>query len=210
MMELQVYKKDGSLSGNKVKLPTNVFGVEPNEHVVYLAVKTQQANSRQGTAASKTRAMVSGGGKKPWKQKGLGAARAGSNRSPVWIGGGRIFGPHPRDYSIKITKKVKSLAKVSAYSDKAKQKKIRLIEDFKLDNPKTKELVLILKSLDLYNEKILLLLNDYDADILRAGKNIPKLQIRVATSESTYDLLNCECLLMQEGVVKKLSGAFKK
>ena len=209
-MELQVYKKDGSLSGNKVKLPTNVFGVEPNEHVVYLAVKTQQANSRQGTAASKTRAMVSGGGKKPWKQKGRGAARAGSNRSPVWIGGGRIFGPHPRDYSMKITKKVKSLAKVSAYSDKAKQKKIRLIEDFKLDNPKTKELVLILKSLDLYNEKILLLLNDYDADILRAGKNIPKLQIRVATSESTYDLLNCECLLMQEGVVKKLSGAFKK
>jgi len=210
MMELQVYKKDGSLSGNKVKLPGHVFGVKPNEHVVYLAVKTQQANSRQGTAASKTRAMVSGGGKKPWKQKGRGAARAGSNRSPVWIGGGRIFGPHPRDYSMKITKKVKNLAKISAYSDRAKQEKIKLIEDFKLDNPKTKELALILKSLDLYNEKILLLLNDYDADILRAGKNIPKLEIRVATSESTYDLLNCECLLMQEGVVKKLSGTFKK
>ena len=209
-MELQVYKKDGSLSGNKVKLPGHVFGVKPNEHVVYLAVKTQQANSRQGTAASKTRAMVSGGGKKPWKQKGRGAARAGSNRSPVWIGGGRIFGPHPRDYSMKITKKVKNLAKISAYSDRAKQEKIKLIEDFKLDNPKTKELALILKSLDLYNEKILLLLNDYDADILRAGKNIPKLEIRVATSESTYDLLNCECLLMQEGVVKKLSGTFKK
>ncbi len=209
-MELQVYKKDGSLSGNKVKLPAHVFGIEPNEHVVYLAVKTQQANSRQGNAASKTRAMVSGGGRKPWKQKGRGAARAGSNRSPVWVGGGRVFGPHPRDYNMKLSKKVKNLARISAYSDKAKREKIKLIEDFKLDNPKTKELVLIFKSLDLYNEKILLLLNDYDADILRAGKNIPKLQIRVATFESTYDLLNCECVLMQEGVVKKISGAFKK
>jgi len=209
-MELTVYKTDGSASESKVKLPKHVFGKEPNEHVVYLAVKAQQTNSRQGTAASKTRSMVSGGGRKPWKQKGRGAARAGSTRSPVWVGGGRVFGPHPRDYNMKLSRKVKALARVSVFSDKAKNKKIKLVEDFKLEKAKTKELAKILQALDIYDAKTLLLLKEYDPDILRAGRNIAKLQIRVATSESTYDLLNCENLLMQEGVVKKLAGAFEK
>lgn len=209
-MELTVFKVDGSASGSKVKLPKHVFAQEPNEHAVYLAIKVQMANARQGTAASKTRSMVRGGGKKPWKQKGRGVARAGSTRSPVWVGGGRVFGPQPRDYKMKLPKKVKTLARISAYSDKAKNEKIKLIEDFKLENPKTKELAAILQALELGGRKTLLLLKEYDADILRAGRNIPKLQIRVATSESTYDLLNCENLLMQEGVVEKLSGAFKK
>lgn len=209
-MELEVYKTDGTSTGKKVKLPAHVFAVEPNEHVVYLAVKSQQNNSRQGTASTKTRSMVRGGGKKPWRQKGRGAARAGSTRSPIWIGGGRIFGPQPRDYKTNLPRRLKLLARKSVFSDKAKNDQIKLVEDFKLEQAKTKEMFGILQSLGLGDEKTLLILADYDADVVRAGRNIPKLQIRVATSESTYDLLNCKRLLLQMGAVDKLSGAFKK
>jgi large subunit ribosomal protein L4 len=154
--------------------------------------------------------MVSGGGRKPFKQKGRGAARAGTIRSPLWVGGGRVFGPQPRDYNMRLPKRVKLLARKSAFSDKAKNDKIKIIEDFKLEQSKTKEIFSILKSLGLDNQKILLLLSDYDADILRAGKNIPKLEIRVARTESTYDLLKCDTVLIQQGAVDKLAGAIKE
>lgn len=209
-MKLDVLKIDGSSSGDNVKLPAHVFGIEPNEHAVYLAVKAQQSNMRQGNAASKNRKLVKGGGRKPFRQKGRGAARAGTIRSPLWVGGGRVFGPHPRDYKMSLPKKVKALARVSVYSDKAKSGKVKLVEDFKLEAPKTKEMFSILKSLGLVGKKTLLLLSDYDHDIVRAGRNIPKLEIRVAASESTYDLLNCDDLLIQKGAVKKLSGVFAK
>ncbi len=146
-MESVVYKTDGSPSGEKVKLPEHVFGVEPNRHVIYLAVKAQTTNSRQGTASTKTRSMVSGGGKKPWRQKGRGMARAGTIRSPLWVGGGRVFGPHPREYEMKLPKKVKRLARVSVYSDKARNEALMVVEDFKLSQAKTKEMFGILRSL---------------------------------------------------------------
>lgn len=209
-MELEVMKKNGGSSGAKVKLPDDVFNVDPNENAVYLTVKAQTANARQGAASTKTRSMVRGGGKKPWKQKGRGVARAGTIRSPLWIGGGRVFGPLPRDYSMKLPGKVKSLARKSVLSDKAKNDKIRIIEDFKLKESKTKEVFSILQSLGLDNKKTLLLLSEYDADVLRAGRNISKLAIRVASTESTYDLLKCDTVLIQQGAVDKLAGVVKE
>lgn len=209
-MELDILKTNGKPSGSKVSLPEEVFGAKPNLDAIYMAVKVSQANARQGTHETKTRSFVSGGGKKPWKQKGRGVARAGTIRSPLWVGGGRVFGPHPRDYSMKIPKKVKSLARISAYSEKAKSNQVTIIENFKLEQPKTKEIFGILKLLGLENKKTLMLVPEYDATILKAGRNIPKLNIKVATTESTYDLLNCECLLIHEGAVEKITGAFKR
>lgn len=209
-MENVIYKIDGRSSGKKVKLPDHVFGVEPNQHAVYLAVKSQAANSRQGTAATKTRSMVSGGGRKPWRQKGRGVARAGTIRSPLWVGGGRVFGPQPRDYEMKLPKKIKSLARVSVLSDKAKNDKITVVEDFKLQSAKTKEMYAILKALGVENESTLLLLHEYDRDVLRAGRNIPTLKIKIAATESTYDLLNCARLVIQKSAVDKLSGVLSK
>ncbi|MFQ5636964.1 MAG: 50S ribosomal protein L4 [bacterium] len=209
-MEIAIFNADGKESGKKVKLPKHVFGVEPNEHAVYLAVKAQSANSRQGTASVKTRSMVRGGGKKPWKQKGRGVARAGTIRSPLWVGGGRVFGPQPRSYEMKLPKKVKNLARISVLSDKAKQGQITVVEDFKLEKTKTKEMYGILRALGFENEKTLLLLDEYDENVLRAGRNIPKLRIRVATMASTYDLLDCTRLLIQKAAVNKLSGVYKK
>ncbi len=209
-MELDVLATDGSSSGKKVKLPDHVFGVEPNEHAVYLAVKSQQTNARQGTASSKTRSMVSGGGRKPWRQKGRGAARAGSTRSGLWVGGGRIFGPEPRQYKSRLPKKVKALARVSVYSDKAKNGQVKVVDDFQIESAKTRDMFGILKGLELAGKKTLLLLADYDQNVVRAGRNIPRLEIRVASSESTLDLMNCETIVIQKGAVEKLSGVFTK
>lgn len=208
-MKLDVLKKDGSSTGSQVTLPKEIFGVEPNQHAVYMAVKAQNTNSRQGTAATKTRSMVRGGGKKPWRQKGRGVARAGTIRSPLWVGGGRVFGPHPRDFKTKLPKKIKSLARTSVYSDKAKNGKLILVEDFQLENAKTKEMFSLLKALGVDKSKTLLLLSEYDSTVLRAGRNIPNLNIRVAASESTYDLLNCDVIVVQKSAVGKLSGVRK-
>ncbi|MFQ6113503.1 MAG: 50S ribosomal protein L4 [bacterium] len=209
-MEVEVYNRSGRKSSKKVKLPAEVFGIEPNTHAVYLAVKVHNANSRQSTAATKTRSMVRGGGRKPWRQKGRGVARAGTIRSPLWVGGGRVFGPQPRDYSMKLPKKINRLARISVYSDKAKNNQITLMENFKLENPKTKEMFNILQSIGVEKQKTLLILSEYDPVILRAGRNIPNLKIKVAATESTYDLLNCERLLIQEGAIEKIAGVLKK
>lgn len=204
-MELAVYKKDGMSSDNSVTLPSEVFDVEPNDHLIYQAVRSQMTNSRQGTVATKNRALVRGGGRKPWRQKGRGTARVGTTRSPLWVGGGRIFGPQPRDFKFKITKKMKRQARQSAYSYKAKQEAVMLVEDFKLDNPKTKEIYHILKNLNLDTKKVLLLTSEYDPMIVRAGRNIPNLIIRQATDASTYDILNCEILLIQQNALDKIT-----
>jgi large subunit ribosomal protein L4 len=208
-MKLEVYKKDGAGSGEQVSLPKAVFEAPVNEHAVYLAVKAQMVNARQGNAASKTRSMVSGGGKKPWKQKGRGVARAGSSRSPLWVGGGRVFGPEPHDFSMRLPKRVKTRARVSVLSSKAKENKITVVEDFKIESGKTKEMHNMLKSLGLEGEKVLLLLSEHDPNVLRAGRNIPRLNIRVAATESTYDLLNCEKIVVQKSGLDKLVGALK-
>lgn len=204
-MELAVYKTGGELSENLIVLPGEVFDVKPNDHVIYQSVRAQMKNNRQGTAASRNRARVRGGGRKPWRQKGRGTARAGTIRSPLWVGGGRVFGPQPRELSMKINKKMKRLARVSAYSYKAKQDQVMLIEDFKLENPKTKEMHQILKRLNLEKKKVLLLTTEYDALIMRAGRNIPNLIIRHASDASTYDILNCEMLLIQQNALEKIA-----
>ena len=138
-MNLDIYKIDGSVTGEKIELADDIFGIQPNDHAIYLSVKSYLANQRQGTHKSKERGEVSGGGKKPWKQKGRGGARAGTTRSPLWVGGGTIFGPRPRDYREDIPKKVKKLARRSALSYKVKDEQLIIVEDFNFENPKTKE-----------------------------------------------------------------------
>jgi len=209
-MEIDIIKINGQSAGSKVKLPKHVFGIEPNEHAVYLSVKAETANARQGNSAAKTRSMVRGGGKKPWKQKGRGAARAGTIRSPLWVGGGRVFGPQKRDYYQALPRKVKALARASVFADKAKNGQVTIVEDFNLSEPKTREMAAILKALSAEGKSILLLLAEYDANVLRAARNIPHLEVRVAASESTYDLLRCEMIILQKSAVDKIAGAFKK
>lgn len=204
-MELTIYKTDGMSSGNLVELPNEVFEVEPNDHLIYQAIRSQMTNSRQGNAATKNRSMVRGGGRKPWRQKGRGTARAGTTRSPIWVGGGRTFGPQPRDLEMKITKKMKRQARQSAYSHKIKQDQVMLVEDFKLENPKTKEMYQVLKNLNIENKKVLLLTTEYDPTMVRAGRNIPNLMIRQASDVSTYDILYSELLLIQQNALEKIA-----
>ncbi|MCI0496646.1 50S ribosomal protein L4 [candidate division KSB1 bacterium] len=204
-MELEVYKTDGMSSGGSVALPKEIFEVAPNNHLVYQDVRREMTNKRQGTASSKNRANVRGGGKKPWRQKGRGTARAGTTRSPLWVGGGRVFGPQPRNYEFNLPKKMKRQARVSAYAHKAQQNSVMVIEDFKLQQPKTKEIFQILKNLKLQKKKVLLLTSEYDPLAVRAGRNIPNLTIRMASDVSTYDILNCETLLIQQNAIEKIT-----
>jgi len=206
-MELDVYTKQGDLAGRKVRVPKQLFEVEPHEHAIYLAVKAQRTNSRQGTRATKNRSQVSGGGRKPWRQKGRGTARAGTTRSPIWRGGGTTFGPQPHDFYVRVPKKVKRLARISAFSAKAREQQIKILEDFTLDVPKTKEMTAFLKSFDLVGNKTLVLLPEHDKNIMLASRNIKNLRVVLATDVSTYDLLNCDNLLIMESAVKQLKGA---
>lgn len=209
-MELQLYKIDGTQTGTPVNLPESVFNIEPNDHVIYQAVRTQLSNSRQGTFGSKTRSEVRGGGKKPWRQKGRGTARAGSSRSSVWVGGARIFGPKAHEFNLKITKKMKKLARRSAFTYKARKNEIVVVEDFNLENPKTREMFAILKNLKVVGQKVLLLVPEVvaskDNKILRAGRNIPNFQIRTVMEVSTYDIMNCNVLLIQKSSMEKLEA----
>ncbi len=203
-MEFEVYSKEGVATGRKVNLPDEIFGIEPNEHAVYLAVKAYLTNQRQGTRATKGRSFVSGGGKKPWKQKGRGTARAGSTRSPIWRHGGTVHGPLPQEFHLKVPKKVKRLARLSVLSQKAREEKIRVVDDFTLEEAKTKYMAGILKSFNVYNEKALLLLPEYDPKLHLAGRNIRNFRMTRAADASTYDLLDCRMLLIMEGAVEKL------
>ncbi|HNW61060.1 MAG TPA: 50S ribosomal protein L4 [bacterium] len=208
-MKLEVYKKDGALSGREVELADSVFGIEPNTHVIYLAVKTQATNQRQGTVATKTRGLVSGGGKKPWKQKGRGTARSGSSRSPIWRGGGTAHGPQPVAYELKLPRKVKRLARISALSARVKDEAVKVLEDFTLEAVKTREMAQVLKAFNLAEAKTLILLPEYDASVLRASRNIANLKVQVATDASTTELLDCKALLIMESAIKKLEGSLQ-
>lgn len=209
-MKLDVYKTDGSKTGEQVNLPKHIFNIEPNDHSIWLAVTAEHANKRQGTSASKNRSAVRGGGKKPWRQKGRGTARAGSSRSPVWRGGGRAFGPSPRQYHLKMTKKMGQLARKSAYSYKAKEEKIQLVEDFSFETAKTKQLTEILKKLKLDTTKTLLLTAQNDRMVWLSGRNVATLNIREASAASTADILRSDHLLIQKGALKKLDEVMKK
>jgi large subunit ribosomal protein L4 len=207
-MKIDILKIDGSLSGNKCELPDEIFGIEPNDHVLYLSVKSFLANQRQGTHKSKERGEVSGGGKKPWKQKGRGGARAGTTRSPLWVGGGTIFGPKPRDYRQAIPKKVSKLARKSALSHKLKANQLLVVEDFNFDSPKTKEFVKILTNLKISGKKTLLLTNGNLAAVYKSGRNIPKVKILEADKASAYDIVNNQVLLVQHGGVELINKSF--
>ena len=208
-MELEVYKKDGTKSGEKVKLSADIFGIEPSEHAIYRAVRVYLDNQRQGTSKVKTRAEVRGGGKKPFKQKHTGQARQGSSRSPVMGGGGSIFGPKPRDYSNKLPASLKKLARKSALSAKAKEGQIRIVEDFSFGAPKTKEMMAVLKALELASSKTLLLVPKADGNVTKSGRNIPKFGVLEAGKASTYDFVNNQVLLIQKSAVEVLQNTFK-
>jgi len=208
-MKLDVYKIDGTPSGESIELSDSVFAIEPNDHVVYLSVKAYLANQRQGTHKTKERNEVSGGGKKPWKQKGKGGARAGSSRSPLWVGGGTIFGPKPRDYRQKLNKKVNVLARRSALSMKAKANQIMIVEDFNFEAPKTKDFVAVLKSLNIYGKKTLLLTSENLINVYKSGRNIEKVSICDAVNASTYEILNNQQLLIQKSAIEKIENILK-
>ena len=207
-MTLEILKIDGKPSGKKVKLDKEIFGIDPNDHAIYLYVKAFLANQRQGTHKAKERSEVRGGGKKPWRQKGRGTARAGTTRSPLWIGGGTIFGPRPRDYRQKLPQKVKQLARKSAFSYKAKDEQLLIVEDFTFEKPKTKDFISMMKSLNLEGKKILLLTGFNDSNIYKSGRNINKVSVMEASKASAYDILNNQLLILQHSAVNAIKNTF--
>jgi len=209
-MELSVYKTDGTPTGEKVKLNPDVFGVEPNDHVLYLAVKAYLANQRQGTHSVKNRAVVAGGGRKPFRQKGTGRARQGTIRAPHMVGGGRAFGPTPRDYRQDMPKKAKALARKSALTYKAKAEKILVVEDFQFDAPKTQQVVNMLDSLKVNDRKVLILTKEHDLNLYKSVRNIPYKCVLQAPQFSAYDVLNAQVLVMQKGVLEILNEVLGK
>lgn len=203
-MQLSIYKIDGSESKDKIELPSSVFEVEPNHHLIYQAVRTYLSNQRQGTHKAKERSEVRGGGKKPWKQKGRGTARAGTTRSPVWVGGGTVHGPRPHTYKLAMTKKSAQLARKSALSLKAKNGEIMVVEDINFEKPKTKDFSSILKSLNIDGKKVLMLTVKNNDNVYKSGRNIAKVNVVSADSAATYDLLNNQMILIQKSALEDL------
>jgi large subunit ribosomal protein L4 len=208
-MQVEVYKIDGTPSGEKIELDPKIFEIEPNDHAIYQAVRSIQANQRQGTHKVKTRSEVSGGGRKPFKQKKTGRARAGTTRSPLWVGGGSIFGPMPHDYVVKLPLKVRQLARKSALSYKAKDGAVKIVEDFQFPEVKTKRMTAVLKALSIDAKKTLLLTKTTDQTIVKSGRNIAKLSIREADKASTFEILNNKVLLIQKSAVEVLQQSLK-
>ncbi len=209
-MELDVFKIDGSKSTKKIKLADEIFNIEPSDHAIYLSVKSYLANQRQGTHKTKERSEVRGGGKKPWKQKGRGGARAGTTRSPLWIGGGTTFGPRPRDYRQDLPKSLKKLARKSALSYKVKNNEFVVVEDFNFESPKTKNFLEIIEALELKDKKVLLLTNGNLENVYRSARNVQKVQTMEADKASTYDILNNQILLIQKSGVELIHQIFNK
>jgi large subunit ribosomal protein L4 len=207
-MELNVLNIQGIETGKKVELNDLIFGVEPNDHAIYLDVKQYLANQRQGTSKSKERAEVSGSTRKIKKQKGTGTARAGSIKSPVFRGGGRVFGPRPRNYEFKLNKKVKLLARKSALTYKAQDNGIIILEDFNFDSPKTKEFVAIQNKLKINDKKSLFVLSELNKNIYLSSRNLQGVKVVTASELTTYDILNASSLILLEGSLEKIEGVF--
>ncbi len=206
-MTLDVLKKDGTKAGS-IELPASVFGVEPNEHAMYMAVRAYLTHRRQGTAKTKTRSEVRGGGKKPFKQKGTGGARRGTNRSPLMPGGGTIHGPVPHLHTFELPTKVKRLARKSALSLRATENNVIVVEDFTLDSAKTKSIVAMLKALNIEGSKVLLLMPQVDKNIVLSARNVPGFTTFLADKISTYDVLNHGKLVIFKSAIKKISQTF--
>jgi large subunit ribosomal protein L4 len=209
-MEVKVVNISGKETGAKVQLPDAIFAVEPNDHAIYLDVKQYLANQRQGTHKSKQRNEIAGSTRKLYKQKGTGGARAGSIKSPLFNGGGRIFGPQPRDYSFKLNKKLKALARKSALSYKAKDNNIMVLEDFTFDSVKTKSYIKLVNDLKVSDQKTLLVLPADNSNIYLSSRNIKSAKVVTAAQLNTYDVLNAGKLILTTETVKTLEEAFAK
>lgn len=209
-MELKVLNIEGKETGNKVTLSDAIFGIEPNDHAIYLDVKQFLANQRQGTHKSKQRNEVSGSTRKLHKQKGTGGSRKGSIKSPVFRGGGRIFGPQPRDYSFKLNKKMKALARMSALSYKAKNNDIVILEDFSFETPKTKNFINLVSNLKLSGTKALMVTANLDENVFLSSRNLQKSKVITASDINTYDLLNADKLVLTASSVKSIEDSFSK
>ena len=205
-MELAVLNSNGQETGRKVKLDSSVFGIEPNDHAIYLDVKQILANRRQGTHKSKERAEINHSTRKIKRQKGTGGARAGSIKSPVFVGGGRIFGPRPRNYSFALNKKVKQLARKSALTYKAKENGIVLLEGLSMDAPSTKSFVGLLKNLNLTGKKTLVVIPEQNSAIYLSSRNIERSKVVVATDLNTYDILNAGSFVLFEKSVATIEN----
>jgi large subunit ribosomal protein L4 len=204
-MNLPIYSKTGSKTAKKAELNDTVFACEINEHVVWLDVKSINANNRQGTHQTKGRSFVSGGGRKPFKQKGTGRARQGTIRAPHHVGGGRVFGPSPRTYANKINRKVKALARKSVLTDKVKSEKLLIVENFDFNEPKTKDITSLLSAFKLEQNKVLILTSEYAPNIFKSAANVYNVKVKESTSFSTYDLLKSNVVLVQEGALTKIN-----
>ena len=203
-MEVSVLNINGQETGRKVTLNEAIFGIEPNDHVLYLDVKQYLANQRQGTAKSKERSELSGSTRKLGRQKGGGGARRGDINSPVLVGGARVFGPKPRDYRFKLNKKVKNLARKSALSYKAQENAIVIVEDFTLDAPKTKDFVNIAKNLKVEGKKSLLVLPEANKNVYLSARNLQQAEVMTASTLNTYKVLNADVLIMTENSLKAI------
>ncbi len=209
-MELTIHNIKGEATGKKVKLDDSIFGIEPNDHAIYLDAKQYMANRRQGTHDSRERSDLRGSSRKIKRQKGTGTARAGDIKNPIFRGGGRVFGPHPHDHRFKLNKKVKRLARFSALSYKVKDEGILVVEDFKLESPKTKNYLRILESLKLDGEKTILVLNEPDKNIYLSARNIPRAKVMNADSLNTYEILNANKIIFLESSLKTFEEKFSK
>ncbi|MFT4224565.1 50S ribosomal protein L4 [Dysgonomonas sp.] len=208
-MELSVLDKNGKDTGKKVALNDAIYGIEPNEHVLWLDVKQYLANQRQGTHKTKERSELSGSTRKLIRQKGGGGARRGDIKSPVLVGGARVFGPTPRDYSFKLNKKVKQLARKSALSTKAKENQIVVVEDLSFDAPKTKDFVALANNLQVADKKILLVLPDQNKNVYLSARNLERVKVVRASDLNTYSILNCTSLVLAESSVAVIDNLLK-
>ena len=209
-MELSVYKIDGSESGKKVVLDENVFGIEPNDHAIWLDVKQYLANQRQGTHKTKDRSEVAYSTKKLIRQKGSGGARHGSLKAGIYVGGGRVFGPKPRDYRFKLNKKLKQLARLSALSYKAKENAIVMVEPFTMEAPKTKEFLQILGNIKAGNRSVLFVLPENSTNIYLSSRNLPEVKVISVDEISTYTIMNAHSMVLVDGVQDILSSRVRR
>lgn len=207
-MEIAILNIQGKETGRTITLPEDVFGIEPNDHAVYLAVKQYNANQRQGTHKAKERGEVKGSTRKIKRQKGTGTARAGSIKSPLFRGGGRVFGPRPRNYVLKLNKKVKQLARMSALSSKASNGQIVVVENFSFDAPKTKEFNNLLGGLNLKGQKSLFVTAEHEKEVVLSSRNVPKTTVTRAQDVNTYQLLNAQTVVLSEGAIDVIKATF--
>ncbi len=206
-MKVDLYTQEGASAGKKVDLPASIFEVEPNDHLIYQAVVTEMTNRRIGSHSAKNRSAKRGGGAKPWRQKGTGRARAGSNRSPIWVGGGVTFPPQPQEYKKRMNKKAKQNARRSAFAYRAKEGNVLVIEDIQVAEPSTKRIATLIKDLELTEKKVILLTGEHDESLYLSVRNLQSVALKNASSASTYDILNAQVLVITQSGLDALTAS---